>query len=123
MFEWQNLEQGLLYVIEWPLVTSDLDQSALPAIVKLTLSAFIWVVIHQIHQLYWPFQIKLYLPYPQICALFWKPTSSIIYLAASGLNVHLDFYDAPEALYSDQVRNLVALSGMQMTPGSCSKKP
>jgi len=49
MFEGRNFEQGPFYVIVWPLVTPDHDQSnCLPVIVKLTLGAFIWVVTHQI---------------------------------------------------------------------------
>jgi len=78
MFEGQNLGQRLLYVIEWPLVTSNLDQSeCFTSHCKAYTQSF-HLSGHSSNSIKnWPFQIKLYLPYPQICASFWKPTSSI----------------------------------------------
>ena len=126
MFEGQNLGQGLLYVIEWPLVTSNLDPSECftnPCKVDTQGFHFSGHSSNSIKN--WPLQIKLYLPYPQICAAFWKPTSSINHWIATLLLVvwtsTLIFMMPQMTLYSDQVRNRVALSGMQMTPGSRSK--
>jgi len=72
----------------------------------------------------WPFQVKLYLPYPKFCASFWKPTSNINHWISTLLPVvwtsTLIFMMPQMFIYSDQVKNRGALSGMQMTPGSCS---
>jgi len=125
MFEGKNLGQGLLYVIEWPLVTSDLDQSErFTSHCKSDTQSF-HLSGHSSNSIKnWPFQVKLYLPYPQIWASFWKPTSSINRWISTLLPVDwtstLIFMMPQMALYSDYVRNRVALSGMQMTPGSCS---
>ena len=126
MFEGRNFEQGPFYVIVWPLVTPDHDQSnCLPVIVKLTLGAFIWVVTHQIPSKTDRSRSSYICPTPNFVRHFESQRTTLIIeylpwvLAASGLNVHLDVCDAPAmSLYSDQVRNRRALSGMQMTPGS-----
>jgi len=125
MFEGRNFGQGPFYVIVRPLVTSDLDQSKrFTSHCKADTHGF-HLSGHSSNSIKnWPFQVKLYLPYPQICATFWKPTSNINHWISTLLPVvwtsTLIFMMPQMSLYLVQVRNCGALSGMQMTPGSCS---
>jgi len=125
MFEGRNFEQGPFYVIVWPLVTSDLNQSkCFTSHCKADTQGF-YLSGHSSNSIKnWPFQVKLYLPYPKFCATFWKPTSNINHWISTLLPVvwmsTLIFMTPQMSVYSDQVRNRGALSGMQITPGSRS---
>ena len=74
----------------------------------------------------WRLQVKLNLSHPKFCASSWKLTSIINHWISAFLPVvwtsTLIFMMPEMALYSDQVKNRVALSGMQMTPGSRMQK-
>jgi len=125
MFEGRNFGQDPFYVIVWPLMTSNLHQSKCFTSHYKADSQSFQMSGHSSNSIKnWPFQVKLYLPYPQICASFWKPTSNINHWISTLLPVvwtsTLIFMMPQMSLYSDQVRNRGALSGMQMTPGSCS---
>jgi len=125
MFEGRNFGQGPFYVIVWPLVTSDFDQSqCFTSHCKDDTDSF-HLCGHSSNSIKnWPLQVKLYLPYPKFCASFWKPTSSTNHWISTLLPVvwtsTLIFMMPQMSLYWDQVRNRGELSGMQMTPGSCT---
>ena len=78
MFEARNFGQGPFYVIVWPLVTSDLDQSECFTSHCKTDTRGFYLSVHSSNSIKnWPFQVKLYMPYPKFCATFWKPTYNI----------------------------------------------
>jgi len=87
---------------------------------------FIWVVTHQIPPKTDRSSSNYICPTQKFCATFWKPTSNINHWISTLLPVvwtsTLIFMMPQISLYSDQVRNRGALSGMQMTPGSCSNR-
>jgi len=112
MFEGQNFRQGQFYVIVWPLMTSYIDQSECFTFKDDTHSFHLSG--HSSNSIKnWPLKVKLYLPYPKLCASFWKPTSTLLPLVWTST---LIFMMPHMSVYSNQVRNRVALSGMQMTP-------